>query len=544
MLREIRCSSFASQVDGKIQNAIIFHSGVNIVCGGDEGDNSIGKTTFLNIIDFAFGGEHYPTVDVKENIGHHRIEFMFEFDGVDYFFSRATQNPGVIAKCNREYNEISELSLNDYRLFLSKQYGLDLTGLSFRDALHCYIRIYSKERPLQLDPIKAQGDKKSKSLERMLKLFGKYGEIAESLNKKNAAEEKKRAYDNAIKYSFVEKISKEQRKKNEKRIEILEQELKKYESENHVEFYDVEATVNEQVYDLRTELAKLKRQRSRIKANLALVDQNQDIVSAKMNEKLADLHEFFPEVNLRKIEEIEKFHGGLKEILSSNIIDARKQLQQKLEDVDKQIEKLVNDLEDSTPKGNVSRVLFHQYARKLQEIERLLAENKNYVTSESIKSDYKSAKQNYTEVFNGVVRPIETSINDKIVSSNVYVCGKNVSAPKFAIQSINRYCYSNEKDEGTGACKRGLLQFHLAVLGLSPLPVLIEDSVNFSDIENAFTLKLLELFSQTHKQVFIALDKVKHYSKDLSIPKIIQDNIVLYLSKGNELFGKAWNVKL
>jgi trehalose utilization protein len=83
----------------------------------------------------------------------------------------------------------------------------------------------------------------------------------------------------------------------------------------------------------------------------------------------------------------------------------------------------------------------------------------------------------------------------------------------------------------------------LAVLELCNLPVLIEDSECFADIENKIVLKLMELFNQSQKQIFIALDKVKHYSEDLSIPSIIEKNIVMWLSKGNELFGKPWNVK-
>ena len=543
MLREIRCSSFASRFDGKIQNVVTFHSGVNIVCGGDEGDNSIGKTTFLNIVDFAFGAEHYPTEDVLKNVGHHSVEFKFEFRGEPFYFSRSTQNPNMVVKCDREYNKVSELNLDDYRSFLARQYGLDSTGLSFREVLHCYMRIYNKEYPFQSDPIRIQGDKKSKSLERLLKLFGKYGEIAESLNRKNAAEEKKKAYKDAIKYSIVESISKDEKKKNEKRIDALRKELENYEIEHRIEFNDAETVANEQAYDLRTELAKLKRQRSRIKASLSLIDQNQDIASAKMKDKLADLQEFFPEVNLRKIEEVEAFHDGLKEILSSSIVDAQKQLQRKLEELDVRIKKIDDDIENSTPKGNVSKVLFHQYARKLQEVERLSAENKNFETFESIKSDYTRAKKDYTDIFDGIVHPIAESINDKVESFNNFVCGKETSVPKFEIQTINRYRYLNEKDEGTGASKRGLLQFHLAVLDLCSLPVLIEDSECFADIENKIVLKLLELFNKSQKQVFIALDKVKHYSEDLTIPSIIEKNIVMQLSKGNELFGKPWNVK-
>lgn len=543
MLCEIRCSSFASQFDGTIQNMVTFHSGVNIVCGGNEGDNSIGKTTFLNIIDFTFGSDYYPTEDVLKNVGHHSVEFKFEFNGEAFYFSRSTQCPNVVVKCDQEYNKVSEVSLDDYRSFLACQYGLDSTGLSFREALHCYMRIYKMGVPFQSDPIRILGDNKSKSLERLLKLFGKYSEIADSLNRKNAAEEKKKAYNDAVKYSIVENISKDVKKKNEKQISALRKELENYEIEHRIEFNDAETVAKEQAYDIRTELAKLKRQRSRIKASLSLVEQNQDIALAKMKDKLADLREFFPEVNLRKIEEVETFHNGLKEILSSSIVDAQKQLQRKLEEIDVRIDKLTDDLENSTPKKDMSKVLFHQYARKLQEVERLVAENKNFETSESIKLDYTRAKKEYTDVFNGIVHPIEKSINDKVETFNIYACGKDTSVPKFEIQTINRYRYLNERDKGTGASKRGLLQFHLAVLELCNLPVLIEDSECFADIENKIVLKLMELFNQSQKQIFIALDKVNHYSEDLTIPSIIEKNIVMRLSKGNELFGKPWNVK-
>ncbi len=543
MLREIRCSLFKSFFNGKIQNRIIFRLGLNIVCGGNEGDNSIGKTTFLNIIDFTFGADHYPTEDILKNIGHQSVEFKFEFNGEAFYFSRSTQCPNLVVKCDQEYNKVSEVNIDDYRSFLACQYGLDSTGLSFREALHCYMRIYKMGVPFQSDPIRIQGDKKSKSLERLLKLLGKYSEIADSLNKKNAAEEKKKAYNDAVKYSIVENISKDVKKKNEKQINALRKELENYEIEHRIEFNDAETVAKEQAYDIRTELAKLKRQRSRIKASLSLVEQNQDIALAKMKDKLADLQEFFPEVNLRKIEEVEAFHDGLKEILSSSIVDAQKQLQRKLEEIDVRIEKLVDDLENAAPKRDLSKVLFHQYARKLQEVERLSTENKNFETSESIKLDYTRAKKEYTDVFNGIVHPIAKSINDKVEYFNNYVCGKNTSVPKFEIQTINRYSYLNEMDEGTGANKRGILQFHLAVLELCRLPILIEDSECFADIENKIVLKLLELFNQSQKQVFIALDKVKHYSEDLSIPSIIEKNIVMWLSKGNELFGKPWNVK-
>ena len=56
MLKEIRCDKFVSK--GSIRKPIIFHKGLNTVLGSDSGTNSIGKSTFLMIVDFVFGGKH------------------------------------------------------------------------------------------------------------------------------------------------------------------------------------------------------------------------------------------------------------------------------------------------------------------------------------------------------------------------------------------------------------------------------------------------------------------------------------------------------
>ena len=54
MLREIFCDQFISQ--GEIRKPIVFHKGLNSILGSNTGSNSIGKSTFLMIIDFVFGG--------------------------------------------------------------------------------------------------------------------------------------------------------------------------------------------------------------------------------------------------------------------------------------------------------------------------------------------------------------------------------------------------------------------------------------------------------------------------------------------------------
>lgn len=51
MLTNITCDKF-----NKTNKTIAFHQGLNVILGDNKGTNSIGKSTFLMIIDFALGG--------------------------------------------------------------------------------------------------------------------------------------------------------------------------------------------------------------------------------------------------------------------------------------------------------------------------------------------------------------------------------------------------------------------------------------------------------------------------------------------------------
>lgn len=90
MLIEVQCDKFVKY--GQIRKPIRFHSGLNAVLGDDNGSNSIGKSTFLMILDFIFGGSDYvkKCTDVQENVKEHTINFTFEFDGIPYHFARNT----------------------------------------------------------------------------------------------------------------------------------------------------------------------------------------------------------------------------------------------------------------------------------------------------------------------------------------------------------------------------------------------------------------------------------------------------------------------
>ena len=104
MLKEIRSDAFRT-FEGKIREPIILNEGLNVVLGSNSGTNSIGKSTFLMIIDFVFGGDDYieKCPDAHKALNKpHVIQFMFEFGEIKHYFSRSTGEDKFVYICNSD----------------------------------------------------------------------------------------------------------------------------------------------------------------------------------------------------------------------------------------------------------------------------------------------------------------------------------------------------------------------------------------------------------------------------------------------------------
>ena len=147
MLIEVMCDKFISH--GEPRGRISLHAGLNTILGSNSGSNSIGKSTFLMIIDFVFGGDDYveKLADVQTEVGEHRICFAFQFTNGIYYFSRSNVDYKNVQKCDEDYRPLEGglISLSQYLSFLQTRYDMDLTGLSFRNAVGRSMRIYKRE---------------------------------------------------------------------------------------------------------------------------------------------------------------------------------------------------------------------------------------------------------------------------------------------------------------------------------------------------------------------------------------------------------------
>ena len=147
MLHEICCDQFH-------QKRIAFNPGLSVVLGTNTGDNSIGKSTFLLIVDYVFGGSTYAsTTDIIDNVGPHDIYFSFVFDKETFKFCRNSIRANTVWKCNDSYEKVEEIGLNDYCKWLDSKYAISLPELSFRDAVGRYIRAYGKNNCDERHPL-------------------------------------------------------------------------------------------------------------------------------------------------------------------------------------------------------------------------------------------------------------------------------------------------------------------------------------------------------------------------------------------------------
>ena len=108
MLAEICCEKFHKK-------KIVFSDTLNVVLGTNTGDNSIGKSTFMLVIDFAFGGTTYAKAnDILNHIGSHDIYFKFIFNDQNYFFCRNNIDVNTVWKCDENNERLDSMSLSEY----------------------------------------------------------------------------------------------------------------------------------------------------------------------------------------------------------------------------------------------------------------------------------------------------------------------------------------------------------------------------------------------------------------------------------------------
>jgi hypothetical protein len=533
MLKEIRCDKF-------IESKIEFSKGLNSILGDNFSTNSIGKSTFLMILDFTFGGNTFLTKNsgsIKE-LGDLTFFFAFEFGNSKSYFSRNTEYPEVISNCDENYNILSDITLKDYCTLLKSKYSIENEFISFRDTISLFSRIwgkdnYSVDKPL-LSFLK---EPDYVSINRLVKLFGFYNEIKETESSLKDKQESKSALNKATKKSYLPKITKSVFEKNKVAIENKNRDIEDIQN-NILKFtLNIEELTNKEVLELKTDKSKLLKEQSIVlnKINRLELSLGEKSIKSKHLQKLSS---FFDNPNEDKIQNIEAFHNKISSILSRELTTTKKILEDenelfiaRLSEIDSKISNLLENV--SSPKYIVEKI----YDLTI-ESNKLINENKFYQEKIDVTETVKKLEIDLDDIISNVLIKIEDLINEELVNINNLIHTKEKKVPRIKLNRKS-YTFDHSTNTGTGKSYSDLIEFDLTILKLTDLPFVIHDSVLFKNIEDIAVDKIIEQYMKTDKQIFISLDGINKFS-DSSQDNLINSK-VLDLSKTRKLFNKDWS---
>lgn len=539
MLTEIQCNKFATE-----HQTVRFNPGLNTVLGSAGGSNAIGKSTFLWIIDYAFGGESYYTMsdDIKKEIGPHTIYFTFQFDGQPHYFYRNTDDPKNVYRCDKEHHFITRLTLDEFRGFLFQEYKIDLPAITLSDITERYFRIYGRENTLEKYPLLVKPrEQDEKAVDFLMKLFGHYRILSAIKN----MEEELGIKSSQLKSRQRQLVDTEKIEINQKTIESLKkrlQNLMKSNEEAQLAMFGFDTQTFERVTAAQKELNSYIRKRNRLQSQLNAIKSNIADSNPETASEFNSLVRFFPNTNIKAFEEIEHFHRKIRWILSEEMAQEMERLQPLIDHCDKEIKRLHQKIEESGLAKEMSERVLSQCVNVSKSIDRLEEETAELIHQKELQEARAEAERRLAKLLlqqTEKLEEIQDLINSRMVAINDVVTERQETAPLLQITPQKEIIFETPGNTSEGTAFKSLVVYDLSILELCPTPALIHDSNILKRIEDTHLEHILERYQDSGRQIFIAFDKADSTTEKAY--KILEDTAILRLSDGNELFGRSWS---
>ncbi len=540
MLIEMMSPAFVEK--GNTRPAIKFKPGLNVVLGKEDGENSIGKSSALLAIDFVFGGDTYLGSDAVKYVDHHDIFFTFEFAGERFYFSRSTEDANKIQVCDEIYIPTGTVwKKQEYVEWLKRMYGLDFPELAFRNTISRFFRIYGKDNLDERRPLRGNtGENMQKSIGVLVRLFNTYRDIQDFSMRLEEQEKKLKIFRDARQEQFIPHLvgGKTQYEDNVAVIDKLTVELfnltdRQAGGEENIKTSQEKARLKSEKLQLETAIQANERK-------LELINMNLKYGCPPKDSELKALHEFFPNVNLKKIYEVEQYHKKLAMILDGQLKGEKTAAQNAIADLKARLAETKQALDDLGSSGTLSKEFLDRHSSIKSNIDALKQQNEAYLTLVRLQDERKQADDLLKQRIRGILDYIQGSINKKMKGYNETLYDVPHKPPHLLLNEYNSYQFETPADTGTGSNYKGLVLYDLAVLSLTALPAIAHDSLILKNVSDGSIDGIMKIYERSKKQIFIAFDKQNAYMPETR--RILRENMVLKLSvDGSELYGKAWN---
>lgn len=539
----IELSSPVFKEKGQVRPPIRFKEGLNVILGKENGENSIGKSSAMLAIDFAFGGKTYASSDGVKHMGHHIINFAFKFDGEVYHFARSTDQVDKVFLCNENYVFTEEWELHQFTDWLKTKYKIDFTDLSFRTTLSSFFRIYGKDNTDERRPLRGiPGQSMQKSIDMLVKLFNRFVDIESRKQGLDEATQKLDTFRAARRYRFVPDLvgGVTQYEENLAAIRDLEAQLQTLTTEQAASHSAEDIAKSQEKSRLQSYKLQLENEIQTAERRLKLLEMSLAYGLYPTEADFSALAEFFPNVNLRKLYEVEKYHQKLASILDKQFSDEQTAITNQINTLREQLEQVQQQIVDLGYIGNLSKEFLDRHSEIKGRIDALRAQNEAYLTLTDLQDAKKIADNLLKDGIRSILNEIQDEVNAKMKEFNDRLFTEHRRAPHLQFNEYNSYIFETPDDTGTGSNYKGMIVYDLAILFITALPAIAHDSLILKNIGDGPIDGIMKIYAESSKQIFIAFDKQNAYTQ--ATRQILEANQVLRLSDENcELYGESWN---
>jgi hypothetical protein len=538
MLKEIQCPLFKHV-------KISFHQGLNIILGDDDAKNSIGKSTALMVIDFAQGGDSFldDAAGAIKALGHHQYNFSFVFEGLPYFFSRSTDASDLVNVCDGNYEKLRQLPLEDYRRWLKESYGLISIESSFRSIVGPFARIWKKgglepDQPFISVPKEASGV----AINRLIDLFGRSADISAEKKVIDEQKERKKLITGSMNAKIIPSIDKIKYNVNTKTIIENAMRIEQCKQGFRGTLNAYEALFDENLRRMQQRKNELADLRSELQTRVKRLQREISGITPRIAANIALVSEFFPTVDVRRLEQVESFHQKIGRIVKKELIEELNVVESDESTLAGETISLEWEIQTTLKSKGMPDDLFKRVFDLKEITDKASDENKYFEQKTQLQEAIKISDKRLDVIYQKIFLEIETKINLKLAAFNKVVYGPSRNSSELRIKSASSYKFTCPDDTGTGKSYAGLIGFDIAMFSLTRLPFAIHDSVIYKNIEVAATNRILRILAAIKsKQIFLSFDEAKKFGPQAE--QLLKKFTILKLSHNDLLYNKDWRDK-
>lgn len=536
MLKEIRCIHFS-------HSPINFHPGLNIILGDDYAKNSIGKSTVLMVIDFVFGGSTFIEKDeagaIRE-LGPHHYDYSFQFGARRMYFSRHTDSPDLVRECNEAYEAQRELRLDEYNRLLKLMYGLDGLDGTFRNIVSPFARIWKKGG---LDPshpfVAADKETFAAAIARLVDLFGRSPDVAQERKTLDDLKGRKKLIGDSMAASIIPRITKTQYEENRRSIESNRAQIEQLRNGFGGALNVYESLFDQNLQQQQQHKIELGGYRVELQNKIRRLQREISGITPRLAANIALVADFFPNVDVQRLEQVEAFHQKIGSIVKKELRDELAGTIEQERTAAAEVIQLDTEIQSSLQSKGMPDDVFNRLFELKGTVDKASSENAHFESKVNIDLAVKSSNDRLEDIYSGIFLAIESQVNSKLSSFNKVVYGASRTPSELRIKSAASYLFTSPDDTGTGKSFAGLVGFDLAMLSMTKLPMAIHDSVIYKNIEVPATVRILRILSvMRSKQIFLAFDEAKKFGP--YIERLLKRFTVLKLANDDLLYKKDW----